>query len=468
MNDYYKKEELETLEITIDPLGTLYFVNGRVLRAIYHDYEDQVLDIMNGGLMDELLTNNLFVKTWISTASIEGYNLVLEHENIELWNYPYEWTFSMLKDAGNTVLSCNEIANKYDYELYDVHAFNVVFKMTQPLYVDFGSFIKKDARNGRAWSGFNIFYNTFYMPLYLYSKGFSDIPNSTYLFNGILSDKDLFLLRYKYSTLFGTWLSDVFFKIHSNKRRLGAARYTRVLDKYGKHPRINQILKVKKVIQNSYSTKRAKGLTNSISKSRADSYWKNYHDNKNPSSDKRFIRITEIINQLMKDADSMVELASNQGKFASHVHQNTHLSNITATDYDKNALDQLYHNYKGKQGMSTIVYDFVRPNNRSNTIDVSKRIKGDIAMALAVTHHLILTQDVSLDHILNTLNHIASKYVIIEFMPLGLYSGDMNNIPPVPDYYTLDWFKAKFSEKFNYLLDEEVATNRHLFVGRVK
>ena len=53
-------------------------------------------------------------------------------------------------------------------------------------------------------------------------------------------------------------------------------------------------------------------------------------------------------------------------------------------------------------------------------------------------------------------------------MPLGLYSGSLENTPPVPDYYTLDWFKDNFSKYFNYILDEEVEVNRHLFIAKVK
>ena len=74
----------------------------------------------------------------------------------------------------------------------------------------------------------------------------------------------------------------------------------------------------------------------------------------------------------------------------------------------------------------------------------------------------------SLNHIFDTLEVLSNKYVVVEFMPLGLYFGDMDNIPPVPEYYTLEWFRNSFSERFEHMLDEEVAINRHLFVGKLK
>lgn len=468
MSTIIKREELQTVEFSIDKVCTLFFYGDRIIRGVHTEYLDQVKEMMTGGMLNELIEKKLFVNTWISDLQIEGFEMAIEHENIPYWNYPYEWSFSMLQDAANTVLDCNRIANDYGYELFDVHAFNVVFNMSQPVYVDFGSFIKKDKRNGNSWSGFNNFYNSFYMPLYLYNKGFSDLSNSIYLHNGLFSDKDLFLLRHKYSTFLGSSIGDKLFKLHNGKRRLAAARYSRVIDKYGKHSKINLILKIKKTFQNSYSLSKARMLIKSVSKSRIDSYWKDYHNDKNPSQDKRFLRITEVIKNELKDADSLIELASNQGKFANFVLENTHISKLIATDYDKNALDHIYKRNQGREDVLPMIYDFVRPNNRSNTKVISERIEGDIVMALAVTHHLILTQDVSLSHIFNVLESLSSKYVIIEFMPLGLYSGDMNNIPPVPEFYTLEWFKEAFSAKFEYILDEEVDINRHLFVGKLK
>ena len=143
-------------------------------------------------------------------------------------------------------------------------------------------------------------------------------------------------------------------------------------------------------------------------------------------------------------------------------------SKVIATDYDKNALYRIFINNENRKDVLPLVYDFVRPNNRSNTLKIAERINGDIVMALAVTHHLLLTQDVSLAHIFKVLKSLTSKYVIVEFMPLGLYFGDMDNIPAIPDYYTLEWFRNAFSEAFEHILDEEVDVNRHLLIGKLK
>lgn len=463
-----KPSQLKTAALSIDKVCKLFFHENRVFRAVNKDYINEVKEMFDSGMIQELLDNQLFVETWISDVKIEGFELVLEHKQITYWNYPYEWSFNMLKDAANVVLDVNKIANKYGFELFDVHAYNVVYDMSTPKYVDLGSLFKIDEKNGKSWSGYLNFYNSFYMPLYLYKKGFSDLSQSLFLFNGFFSEQDFFKLKFKYSEIFGSKISGLLFKGYSNKRRLAVARHFRVVEKYGKHKHINLLLKFKKTFQNRYSLKKAYRLISKIKHSSFDSYWKDYHTNIAPENNPRFLRITDFIKTELNDANSLLELASNQGKFANFVLENSQINELIATDYDKNALDEIYVNNKKSKTVLPLIYDFVRPNSRGCDLKMEQRIKGDVVMALAVTHHLILVQDISLEHIFNVLKAFTKKYVIVEFMPLGLYSGDLEKTPPIPDYYTFDWFKDMFCESFDYILDEETETNRHVFIGKLK
>ena len=468
MNSVLQISELKTVEFSIDKTCTLFFYRDRVFRGIHKEFVEQVHGMFNSGFIKELVDKHLFVKTWVSNVQIEGFELVIEHERIPYWNYPYEWSYTMLYRAAECIIKANEVATKHGYELFDVHAFNVVYDMARPKYVDFGSFQKIDERNDKCWSGYLNFYNSLYIPLYLYTKGYTDLSNSIFLYNGFFSDRDIFQLRHKYANFLGKRIGGLFYKAHQYSRRLAVARYSRVVDKYGHHKHINKLLKFKKLYQNSFSVVKARRLINNLGKSDIDSYWKDYHNDKNPANDKRFLRIAELIKTQLSDANTLLELASNQGKFANFILETTQINKVIATDYDKNALDCIFVNNENRSDVLPLLYDFVRPNNRSNTLKIGERIQADIVMALAVTHHLLLTQDVSLDHIFSVLKSHTKKYIVVEFMPLGLYSGDMNTIPPIPEYYTLEWFKKQFSENFEFIMDEEVAINRHLFVGKLK
>ena len=463
-----KIKDLAVAEISIDPICNLFFYGKRVLRAVKPAYEEQVQHMFDSGMMQELIDGGLFVETWISDVKIEGFNLVMEHKRIEFWNYPYEWSFTMLRDAALVVLDTNKVANKYGYELFDVHGNNMVFDMCKPVYIDFGSFFKVDPRNGKGWSGYLHFYNSFYMPLYLYKKGYYDLSQTIMLFHGYYSTKDLFLLRYRNARLFGTKVSDLIYKWFFNSRRLANARYFKVEEKFSDHKHASYIFKFKKFYQNKFSLNKAFRLMNGLKKSGFDSYWKNYHDEITPGKNARFLRLAELIDTKLTDAKTMIELASNQGKFANFVLENTHIEQMIATDYDKNALDHIYRNNKGSKKVLPLLYDFVRPNGRRIDTNIEERIKADVVMALAVTHHLVLTQDIPLQHTFKVMERLTNKYVIVEFMPLGLYSGEENVTPTLPDFYTLDWFKGIFSDHFTYIHDEKLEKNRHVFIGEIK
>lgn len=463
-----KIKDLKSVTFSTDKVCQLFFYGNKVFRAIKPNYVNDIKEMFYNGLIQELLDKELFIETWISETKIEGFDLVLEHKFIEYWNYPYEWSFEMLKDAATVVLDVNKIANKFGYELFDVHAFNVVYDMARPKYIDLGSFFKMDKKNGKCWSGYLNFYHSFYMPLYLYKKGFSDLSQSVFLYNGFFSNRDFFNLRFKYLGILGSNISNLIFKLYDNSRRLAVARHFKVLEKYGKHKQIKYLIKFKKNLQNKFNLNKSYKFLAQIKNSRFESYWNNYQDEINPENDKRFCRIKELINNEFNDAQTLLELASNQGKFANFILDNTSINKVIATDYDKNALDKVYLNNKNKNNILPLVYDFVRPNGRSCDNKLENRIKADIVMALAVTHHLILSQDIELKHIFDVLKAHTNKYIIVEFMPLGLYSGSMENIPPIPEYYTLNWFKKTFSEHFDHCLDEEIDVNRHLFLGKIK
>ena len=52
-------------------------------------------------------------------------------------------------------------------------------------------------------------------------------------------------------------------------------------------------------------------------------------------------------------------------------------------------------------------------------------------------------------------------------MPIGLYSGSMEDTPTLPEYYTLEWFRNSFIKHFDLVKDEKLEINRHVFVGKI-
>lgn len=457
------KLKMKKVALSIDEVGELFFYENSVFRAINDAYIPQVKEMFDNGLMEELTSKKLFPKTWISDVEIAGYSLVLEHENITNWNYAYEWSFDMLKDAALLVLEINQIANKYAYQLMDGHASNVVFNMNKAQYIDFGSFVSFDKKSNSSWESYTVFYVQFYIPLYLWSKSYPDVARNIFLMRDYFSEKEFFKLKYPLTSFF---VGKHFSKLKKIKT-LSLNSEGEIRKKIPKGYKQSIALVLAKLLKSRFSATKLKNKISNFTKPQEPSMWNDYHNTIEPKTNKRFLRVIQIIKNL-KDAETLVELGSNQGKFASLISEETQIKKIIATDYDKEAVNIMYLNTKNKANFLVLLFDMVRTIGRKCDKDIKERIKSDIVISLAVTHHLILTQKIPIDYIFETMKSLSNKYIIVEFMPIGLYGGDLEKVPALPDYYNLAWFKANFTKHFELILDEKLELNRHVFVGKIK
>jgi hypothetical protein len=97
--------------------------------------------------------------------------------------------------------------------------------------------------------------------------------------------------------------------------------------------------------------------------------------------------------------------------------------------------------------------DTTLPTNASVKAFVGDFRRGDepceLVLALALTHHLSLSQQYSFGEIARTLSDKSLKWVLVEFMPLGLVSGptDMPQ-PNLPRWYCIENFLAALHDNF--------------------
>ena len=75
-----------------------------------------------------------------------GWAALLRHERVPFVSYPYEWTFSMLKDAALLQLDLTLAALDEELMLKDGSPYNVQWRGTKPVFIDVGSFERLRAR----------------------------------------------------------------------------------------------------------------------------------------------------------------------------------------------------------------------------------------------------------------------------------------------------------------------------------
>jgi hypothetical protein len=212
------------------------------------------------------------------------------------------------------------------------------------------------------------------------------------------------------------------------------------------------------------------GIMGKIDKMRwrpAKTAWSGYHDDLEGNA-KRFDRILDVINDLEGELASAVDLGGNQGGFARLVVQRTRVKRVACVDLDEAAVDEGYNHEKAEPtGKLTFAHcDFMKGWTKPCLLPAQERLRADLAIALAVTHHLILSQKYAIDDVLRGIGAYARRYVLIEFMPLGIWSE--GHEVHIPDWYTRDWFRRSFASVFDPVLEQQLTKSRILFVGMPK
>jgi len=451
----FKDTRITTNEFTIDPVGTIFYFEERVFRCINNEYINHTLDLINCGLVKELSEKQLFPKTHIATdIYINGYELVIEHEKIPYATRPCEWSFSMFKDILLTLVDVLKIANNYGYTLKDGHPTNLSFLGHKPMFFDFGSFILSQ---GGTWNAYDEFVENALIPIKLWSCG------EFYIANRLLSDyvKNRFAPNIK-------------LKEHSYIKHI-------IGNKEEKKHLFNNVKIFSKNDENLFLINNFsyKALTllreqvSSLNKPDINTDWNKYHDRFFDGNSiipyERFEKHADFIKNY--GVDTLIDLAGNRGLFSFFASKKG-IKNILCTDRDENAIDILYQHLKNSNmdnnSITPMLHNVMYPIS-SRFSNYKERISADAVVAFALTHHLLLTQNIPIDYILQTIGDHSKKLVGIEFMPLGLWDGLSGAPPPpVPEWYTREWFRMNFSRYFSLIHEEHIEKNRIIFWGEKK
>ena len=155
-----------------DPASRVFYRDGEVLRALSHEglRDWQALSasaffarfVKDGKLV---ATDQLDGDAPLPDAAVLDAAAVLRHERVPFVSYPYEWPFSMLRDAALLELELLEAALAEDMTLKDASPYNVQWRGARPVFVDVGSFAR--LAEGEPWAGYRQFCMLFLYPLLL-------------------------------------------------------------------------------------------------------------------------------------------------------------------------------------------------------------------------------------------------------------------------------------------------------------
>jgi len=450
-----QEEVLRPVPHQMDTAGTVWIAPEVVYRKISPEYREAALLFLKSALFDELVSKRLFPKTTVNETALARGDLVLEHERAPFILQAWEWSFSMLKAAALTILEVAELSEKHGYHLQDAHVFNVVFFSGRPMFVDFGSF-----RKGQANSDFlrREFLRYAYIPLVLWSQGDFYIANRlvrdhvpTRLQPFVRIDKTPFFHRYA--------------KPFIRRRGVRCGMKTLANMMLWQVPRLrNHLLDTSAYGKIAYDFRKMEERIRSLKVPEGKTEWEAYHDShfQSDSVTNRFQRIVEILGSC--EWKTAVDLAGNGGYFTELLARRFPEARLLCLDYDSQAIDGAYVRSLKNDDLSRRVtvgmVNIMHPEG--GAMGFEARIRSDMVLALAVTHHLILRQSADIDRVLESFCKVTNRYLAIEFMPLGLWDGKKTK--PLPAWYTPEWFKAHLETHVRILWEEQLEPNRIFYL----
>jgi len=364
---------------------------------------------MTSGLYQTLVSKGLLIEHAeinTSTSSQNDY-LIIQPEKVPFISYPYEWSFNQLKDAALTTLKIQKYAMEFGMVLKDASAYNIQFLYNIPKLIDILSF--EFYKEGSPWIAYGQFCRHFLAPLFLMAK--VDVRLSQLLkiyIDGIPLDLASKLLKGK-----GGFAAKQHIHWHA-----------RSISKHSKDGENSNKVKTIHISKFSYTAliESLIHCVENINLYDVTTEWMNYYSNTN-YSDEAFLQKKNIISNFIKseNIDCVWDLGANDGTI-SHVALQSGANSIIAFDIDPIAVDNNYLKVKkSEEKILPLIVDLTNPSPGIGFANVERlpinlRQKPDCILALALIHHLAISNNLPFEKIAEWLSQLT-KNLIIEFIP---------------------------------------------------
>lgn len=151
-----------------DPSGFMFRREGQLYRQVNRSYQSDYDQLMSSGLYENLTKDRLLIphhEVNIDPELPELAYKTLSPDLVPFVSYPYEWSFSELKDAALATLRIQKRALSKDMSLKDASAYNIQFVKARPVLIDTLSF--ETYQEGKPWVAYRQFCQHFLAPLAL-------------------------------------------------------------------------------------------------------------------------------------------------------------------------------------------------------------------------------------------------------------------------------------------------------------
>ena len=431
-----------------DPSGFVFERDGIVYRQVNPSYRAHYDRLMESGLYTGLTESRLLVphdETDLRAASGRQAYKVIKPLQIPFITYPYEWSFGQLKDAALLTLAVQKRALSRGMILKDASAYNVQFFQGKPILIDTLSF--ETYQEGRAWIAYKQFCQHFLAPLLLMSR--KDIrlsqllrvfidgipldlasalaPNSTYLQPGAV--------------------------MHLHLHARAQVRYSDASRAAGSLER--RRISKKSLLQIADSLRSAIG---GLRWRHGTTGWSGYYEG-DSYQEAAFGHKLKLVAEYLELAkpSCVLDLGANTGEF-SRLASGAGAFTIAA-DNDPGVVEANYLRVKAdrEQNLLPLLLDLVNPSGaigwaNAERQSLAHRSKADCLLALALIHHLAISNNVPLSSIAEYFAELA-EWLVIEFVPKSDKQVQklLSTRDDIFDQYTEAGFEASFCASYEII-----------------
>ena len=373
-----------------DPSGFVYTQKGKIFRQVNTYYKKEYDKLMNSGLYTELTDKSLLVKhkEVSQPGAGKGAYKTIQPEKIGFISYPYEWSFSQLKDAALLTLEIQKIAMSRGMSLKDASAYNVQFLRGKPIFIDTLSF--EIAVSPKPWVAYKQYCQHFLAPLSLMAH--TDVALSKLLsayIDGVPLDLASKLLPKRSRFSFGI-ATHIHMHAKSQKRHASSAKSsvkTRTISRNALTGIINNLVNTTKKLQWKQD----------------NTEWGEYYTFTN-YNDKSFAQKRKTIEQFINKVkpQNVWDLGANNGLF-SRIASEKNIPTV-AFDIDPIAVEANYIKTKEDKDelILPILMDLTNPSPalgwaHAERQSMEQRGPTDMIFSLALIHHLAISNNLPLD-----------------------------------------------------------------------
>jgi len=470
-----------------DPGGALLAREGRIFRIVGSGAPDlnaflasaTAQKLFRAGQLPRttVLGNGQVAEALADTELKQAYedldgHMLVEHERIPFPSYPYEWPPEMLHAAGILTLDLAQSLLSDGLGLKDATPMNVLFRGTEPVFIDLLSFERRDPGDP-TWLPYAQFVRTFVLPLLANKRFGVPLEQSLGTRRDGLEPEEVYRYLGPLQRIMPPYLGLV-----SMPAWLGARHNQDDTAIYRK-----QILKdaeKARFILNSLLNRMRRTLNRVAPPSGRQSTWSGYmtSSGNNYAAPDFSVKESFVADALREFAPKRVlDVGCNTGHFSFMAARAG--AGVVAIDYDPVVAGRVWRGARSERlDVLPLVVNLARPTPATGWRNAEgpsflDRAQGsfDAVLMLAVIHHMLVTERVPLPEILNLAADLTRDVAVIEFIEQGdsMFQRLTRGREELHRNLTVAYFETVCNQRFEIIRSQRTPSGtRSLYLLRKK